>query len=138
MSKLVSLSEAASIGIHGMVIIARSKATTVNVNQIAEQTGGSRHHIAKILQRLVKDKLLSSNRGPGGGFKLYKPAAEITLLEIYESIEGKVEETHCPLENPICSFEKCLLENIFPKVIKELRTYLSNQTLDKYIKKSKS
>lgn len=132
MSKLVFLSEAASIGIHTMVMIARSE-EIINTATLAERTGSSRHHIAKILQRLAKDKLLASNRGPTGGFVLNKPAKKISLLDIYESIEGKVEITECPLDNPICPFDKCLMGNILPKVITDLRNFMSNQTLDKYL-----
>ena len=132
MSKLVFLSEAASIGIHTMVMIARSE-EIITTNTLAERTGSSRHHIAKILQRLAKDQLLTSNRGPSGGFVLNKPAKKISLLNIYESIEGKVEVTACPIDNPVCPFDKCLLGSVLPKVITDLRDYLASQTLDKYL-----
>jgi Rrf2 family protein len=132
MSKLVTLSEAASIGIHSMVLIARTE-ETINVNKIAEITFASRHHVAKVLQRLVKEKLLSSNRGPGGGFALNKPANKITLLQIYECIEGVIEITNCPVENQTCPFGKCLLGNVLNKITKDLRDFLNLQTLDKYL-----
>ena len=133
MSKLVSLSEAASIGIHSMVLIARSEEKIINVNRIAELTGASRHHIAKILQRLVKDKYLDSNRGPGGGFILNKEPSEINLLDIYECIEGQVEINECPLDRRICPFDKCITGNILNKITGELKSYLQKQTLDKYL-----
>ena len=61
MGKVVTLTEAASIALHGMIIIARSK-HLVNVQEIAELTGTSRHHVAKIFQRLVKAGYLYSQR----------------------------------------------------------------------------
>ena len=67
MAKIFSLSEAASIAIHSMVLIARSD-KMMNVVKIAERTGSSKHHVAKVLQRLVKEDYLSSVRGPHGGF----------------------------------------------------------------------
>ena len=88
MAKIFSLSEAGSIAIHGMVLIARSE-DQVSVNDISEKTGSSRHHVAKVMQRLVKEDFLHSLRGPSGGFKLKKPADSISLLEIYESIKVK-------------------------------------------------
>ena len=63
MAKIVSYSEAASIGMHGMVLVARA-GETINVQKIADITGSSRHHVAKVMQRLVKEGFLSSNRGP--------------------------------------------------------------------------
>lgn len=133
MSKIISLSEAASIAIHGMVLIASAK-ENLNVIKISERTGASKHHVAKILQRLVKEGFLTSNRGPSGGFLLKTPAEHITLLQIYEAIEGKLDEVNCPVENPVCPFQKCLMGNIVKKMTLEFKTYMSSQTLNDFIK----
>jgi Rrf2 family protein len=132
MSKIVSLSEAGSIAIHAMVIIAK-KNKMVNVTEISEETGSSKHHVAKVMQRLVKDKYLSSTRGPSGGFKLLIDPKEISLLDIYESIEGKIELSECIMENAICPFNKCIIDNIGKKLTSDFITYLKDQTLDLYI-----
>jgi len=47
-------------------------------------------HLLKILQQLVRAQLLSSERGPSGGFALRKPANEITLLDVIEAIDGPI------------------------------------------------
>lgn len=132
MAKIFSLSEAASIAIHSMVLIARSE-KMMNVVKIAERTGSSKHHVAKVLQRLVKEDYLSSVRGPHGGFKLLKAPEDITLLEIYETIEGHLNVSECPMENPICPFEKCILGNVVSDMTAKFREYLSENTLDRYI-----
>ena len=105
MAKIFSMSEAASIGIHSMVLIARNE-NGINAVKIAEQTGSSKNHISKVAQRLVKNDLLKSVRGPSGGFMLKKSASDITLLDIYESIEGPLDITDCPLANQVCHFPK--------------------------------
>ncbi len=132
MSKIFSLSEAGSIAIHSMVLIAKSD-VKLNVVKIAERTGSSKHHVAKVLQRLVKDDFLISNRGPHGGFELKKPADEINLLEIYESIEGHIEITKCPMDNLICPFSKCLLGDIIGKMTLNFKEYMSGQKLTDYL-----
>jgi Rrf2 family protein len=132
MAKVVTLSEAASIGLHGMILVARANHIT-NVTTISEATQSSRHHVAKVMQRLVKDDLLTSLRGPNGGFSLKKDPKEITLLNIYESIEGKIEITSCPLDKPICPFGKCILENVAQKMTREFKDYLSGHTLESYL-----
>ncbi len=133
MSKVFSLSEAGSIAIHSMVLIAMAD-SKLNVIKISERTGSSKHHVAKVLQRLVKDDFLVSNRGPHGGFKLKRPAGEINLLEIYESIEGKIEITECPMENPICPFDKCLMGNIINDMTQGFKDYMGGQWLTDYLK----
>ena len=57
---------------------------------IAGACGIPSGHLLKILQQLVRAQILSSERGPAGGFVLRKPASEITLLEIVEAIDGPI------------------------------------------------
>ncbi len=132
MSKIVTLSEAASIALHGIILVARSD-KLINVIKIAEVTGSSKHHVAKVFQRLVKDNFIESHRGPSGGFSMKKDPKDITLLEIYESIEGKIEVQDCPLDKPICPFGKCILEGVTREMTTQYRNFLSEQTLDKYL-----
>jgi len=132
MSKIFSMSEAASIAIHSMVLIARNE-EGINAVKIAEQTGFSKNHISKVAQRLVKDELLSSIRGPLGGFTLKKSPSDISLLDIYQSIEGPLEIKDCPFENEICHFDKCLMGNVINKMTVEFRRFLKEQTLKNYI-----
>lgn len=132
MSKVFSLSEAGSIAIHSMVLIATAD-SKLNVVKIAERTGSSKHHVAKVLQRLVKDDFLVSNRGPHGGFELKRLPEDIDLLEIYESIEGKIEVAKCPLNNAICAFDKCIMGNIIGEMTTNFQSYMKNQKLSMYI-----
>ena len=132
MSKVFSLSEAASIAIHSMVLIARSD-HGMNVLKVAEKTGFSKNHIAKVLQRLVKNDLLHSVRGPAGGFTLRGAPSDITLLDIYESIDGPLEITDCPLSNDVCHFDKCVMGNVVNRMTLEFKKFLGNQTLKSYI-----
>jgi Rrf2 family protein len=132
MSKVFTLSEAGSIAIHGMVLIAR-EGEQMNVATIAELTGASRHHVAKVLQRLVKDDMLNSTRGPHGGFRLNRRPSEISLLEVYQSIEGTIVINDCPLDKHICAFDKCIIGNVVNKMTRTFRDYLAGQTLQDYI-----
>jgi Rrf2 family protein len=132
MSNIVQLSEAASLGIHAMVIIARNE-KIINANQIAEMTDSSRNHLAKVMLTLAKMGLVKSLRGPSGGFVLARKPEQITLLEIYEAIEGKITISECPSDKHICPFTKCILNNIMHKVTYELRDYFNSQTLKDYL-----
>jgi len=133
MSKIVSLSEAASIAIHGIILIARSE-VTLNVIQIADATGTSKHHVAKVMQRLVQEGFITSQRGPSGGFLLNVPPGELTFLNVYEAIEGKIEITKCPMDKKVCPFEKCIMDNISNRMTLEFRDYLDKQKVADYMK----
>jgi len=133
MSSIVKFSEAASIAIHGVILVAKTD-KFLNVTKIAEVIGASRHHVAKIMQRLAKDGFIKSMRGPAGGFVLTKKPEEISFLDLYESIEGKITIDECPFHRQeICTFEKCILNNITPKMTKDFIKYMEGQFISDFI-----
>jgi Rrf2 family protein len=132
MSKIFAFSEAASIAVHSMVLIAQSDGV-INVTNISEKICSSKHHVAKVLQRLVKEKFITSQRGPTGGFSLKKPASKVSFLDIYEAIEGTFEIGKCPFDKPECTFDSCIWNNVTTKMEEEFKSFLKNQTLKKYI-----
>jgi len=132
MSKIFALSEAASIAIHSMVLIARSP-NGINAAKVSEITGFSKNHIAKVLQRLVKEDMLRSVRGPAGGFSLKQDPKNVTLLDIYQIIEGTLDIGDCPLSYDVCGFDRCLMGNVVNKLTTEFKKFLQDQTLQKYL-----
>ena len=132
MSKVFNLSEAASIALHGVILVAQEK-EGLNVIKIAERTDTSKHHVAKVMQRLVKAGYLTSQRGPSGGFILKKKPEKINFLEIYEAIEGPIEISSCPMDKQICTFDKCIMNNVTTRMTLDFKKYLENQTVDSYL-----
>lgn len=132
MASIITLSEAASIALHSMVLIAKSK-ETLNVGEIAEKICSSRHHVAKIMQRLAKEDFVTSNRGPNGGFLLKKTAEETSLLDIYEAIEGKLDADICPGGKSACPFDKCILGDISTRLSLEIKEFFQNKKLSDYL-----
>ncbi len=133
MGSVVRFSEAASIALHGTVLIAKSK-KFLNVTKIAEALGGSRHHVAKVMQRLSKEGYIKSMRGPTGGFVMVRDPKEISFLDLYQAIEGKITIEECPFDRiEICSFEKCLLGNITPKMTQDFIDYMGKQFVGDFL-----
>ncbi|PIE84315.1 MAG: Rrf2 family transcriptional regulator [Bacteroidia bacterium] len=127
-SKLVHVSEAASIAIHSMALIAK-EGTRLNAKQIAESTHSNRNHLAKVIRRLVKAGFISSERGPMGGFILSRPKEEITLLDIYEAIEGQLIPSTCGIERGECPFERCVFNHLQEELSATFKDYLSSTTV---------
>ncbi len=67
----------------------------VNAGQLAEETGLPAPTVQKLVSRLTAAGLLRSSRGVGGGLKLARPAAAITLADIVEAVEGPIALTAC-------------------------------------------
>jgi Rrf2 family iron-sulfur cluster assembly transcriptional regulator len=61
------------------------------------------HFLAKILQDLTRKGLLTSQKGPTGGFSLAMPAKEITLFHVVEAVDGAEFTRTCVLGFPECS-----------------------------------
>ena len=69
--------------------------TKLNATLLAQRTGLPLPTAQKLVGMLVKAELLRSGRGSGGGIRLARPAAAISLADIIEAIEGPIALTQC-------------------------------------------
>lgn len=127
-SRLVHISEAASLAIHSLALIA-SSTVRLNAKKVSEILHVSQNHLAKILQVLAKNDYLVSNRGPGGGFTIKKNANEISMLEIYQLIEGNVDCQQCGITEDRCPFISCIFGNQPSKLTDEFVDYLKKTNI---------
>lgn len=132
MANIINFSDAAAIGLHSMILIAKSD-KHLNAIQLSEKLGNSKHHIGKVLQRLVKDDLLTSYRGPSGGFSLAISPHEVSLYDIYSSIEGKSHVKLCSPDSYICPVDKCIRKNLLKRLSDEFVSFMESQKLSDYL-----
>lgn len=125
MSGFPSFSEGASLAIHTVALLAASPDRRLQTKEIAGVLDASEAHLAKVLQRLVKTGLVRSVRGPQGGFLLTPDAAETTLLEVYEAVDGPLTKHACLLGDPVCRGENCVLGELLNTVTDAVRRYLT-------------
>jgi Rrf2 family protein len=74
----------------------------IGVKEIAEALNIPFHFLAKILQLLSKHGIISSSKGPGGGFYLNEENKKRPLLDIIQNIDGDTAFTSCILGMPEC------------------------------------
>ncbi len=67
----------------------------LNATLLAEETGVPLPTVQKLVSRLSSAGLIESSRGAGGGFRLARPAAAISLADIIEAVEGPIAMTAC-------------------------------------------
>jgi Rrf2 family protein len=133
MANLLRISEAASLAMHTLVFLAANQDRPVATREIAGVLRCSEAHLSKVLQRLSKAGLANSTRGPRGGFSLGRPADRISLLEIYQEMDGQMTAGDCLLGTRVCRPGGCLLgtllEDVNHRVTEQLsRTKLSDLT----------
>src|SRR5689334_13620869 len=73
----------------------RAAGERLSATELAEETGVPLPTAQKLMGKLAGAGLLSSARGAAGGFALARPAAEISLADIVEAVEGPIALTMC-------------------------------------------
>ncbi len=96
--------------------------------QLASETGLPQPTVQKLVSKLSTAGLLRSVRGAGGGFKLARPAAAISLADVIEAIEGPIAMTACvETTRHDCALEgSCKVQPHWPQVNQAVRSALAN------------
>lgn len=74
--------------------------STASSEAIAERTRVPRGYLSKIMRDLVVAGVVTSQRGPSGGFTLARAAADISILDVVDAVDPLRRITKCPLGNP--------------------------------------
>lgn len=95
------LSQTAEYALRAMACLATAPAgALVPTTTLAEQTQVPGNYLAKVLQQLAASGLVTGRRGVGGGYRLGRPAHEISLLEVIDTISPIRRIQSCPLGIP--------------------------------------
>ncbi len=129
MASILKISEAASLALHTVVYLATQHDGLVSTKEIARVLRASEAHLSKVLQRLARVGIVSSVRGPKGGFALLKSPENISLLEVYQAIEGPLTLSNCLSEHPSCSGKQCVLGTLICSIHEQITKHLSKTTV---------
>ncbi len=130
------LSNSCKYGIRALIYIAsKSKENRkTGLKEIAKDLELPTPFLAKILQQLAKKKLLSSTKGPHGGFSISRDPSKISLLEIVNIIDGDELFTNCLIHSDTCkgidqNKEACPVHDYYTEVRTVLYDLFSKTTL---------
>ena len=102
----------------------------VSAKRIAEEFHIPPERLAKILQRLAKKSLITSQNGPRGGYILTRPADEITVGQVVRALEGPLQIVSCMDEKDDCpQFSRCNLRRPVQKIQASISYLLDTMTL---------
>ncbi len=102
----------------------------IGLKEIARSQDIPSHFLSKILQILVRAKILTSMKGPNGGFALNRPPDKLTLMEIVKVIDGLDIFDRCGIGLKICSdAAPCPIHRDFKSVKAKIRSLLADKTL---------
>ena len=124
-------SQTTEYAIRALIEIAtRPQGKLILASELGDVLGIPNHYLSKILQQLVRKRLLNSVRGRQGGFSLARPAAEIRLREIVEPFEDMHRYEECILGQAVCSDAgACPLHDFWGEVRERYLSELDRRTL---------
>lgn len=109
----------------------------LSIVEISDAIGSPKHFTAKILQVLAKDnKIVSSVRGPGGGFYMTDASRRLPVIHILEAMDEERTLTGCVLGLTKCSSDRpCPLHRKYELVKVQLLDIFENASIDEVINK---
>jgi Rrf2 family protein len=113
------------IALHGQEGLA------VKIKEISKTQNIPIHFLGKVLQVLVKHKILESLKGPTGGFVLSNENRKLTLLEIVKVIDGLDIFNQCGIGLKTCSdSQPCPIHSDYKIVKEKIKSLLDTKTID--------
>ncbi len=113
-----------------VVYLAQESDRMANVTEIAEAMHIPKSFLAKILQRLVRNDIVTSTRGAKGGFRLAGKPADITLLAVMEAIQGPPGINLCVVDGKKCRLSStCYVHPIWIELRKDIEKRLHKKTI---------
>ncbi len=108
---------------------------TVSLAEIASRQEISLSYLEQLFARLRRHDLVTSVRGPGGGYRLARPLAEIAVIDIVEAVDESMRVTRCeegaaPTEGCMSDRSRCLTHDLWAELGDHIRSFLSDVTLE--------
>ncbi len=88
-----------------LTVLASDPDTVASAAGLAERAGLETPTVAKLLKPLAQAGLVEAFRGVNGGYRLARPATDISLVEIVEAMEGPLGMTECSVHAGACGIE---------------------------------
>lgn len=133
------LSKSCAYALRASIYLAAvSNGEYISLNRASKKLDISYHFLTKIFQRLTRNGLMESMKGPNGGVKLKRPSEQIYLVEIVRVIDGDKLLTECALGLPGCGTAKpCPLHQQWADTRDEIRKMLEKTTISDLVQKGK-
>jgi Rrf2 family transcriptional regulator, iron-sulfur cluster assembly transcription factor len=107
----------------------------VSLAEIAERQGISQSYLEQLFARLRRNGLVDGLRGPGGGYRLGRPANTISVADVIDAVNETVDATRCGGQRNCQDERRCLTHDLWEDLSTQIRDFLSNVSLDRLVKR---
>jgi Rrf2 family iron-sulfur cluster assembly transcriptional regulator len=107
------------------------EARAVRVAEIAERQQISQAYLEQIFARLRRRGIVTSHRGPGGGYRLARPATETSVADVVIAVDEPLRAIRCGGGKTGCMKDgaRCLTHDLWEETGRQLRSYLASVSL---------
>jgi len=105
----------------------------VTLADIADRQGISLSYLEQLFSRLRKNELVTSVRGPGGGYSLAADSKDIDIAEVITAVDEKVDATQCGGEANCRNGQRCLTHDLWESLSNRIYDYLREISLQDLI-----
>ena len=101
----------------------------ISLADISRRQEISLSYLEQLFAKLRQNQLVTSVRGPGGGYLLKRPGSEINVAEIIDAVNESVDATNCRGEGDCQGGEVCLTHYLWEDLSHKIHSFLSDITL---------
>ena len=101
----------------------------VSLADISERQSISVSYLEQLFAKLRKNGLVSSVRGPGGGYNLAQPAQGISVADIVTAVDEPLDATQCGGKENCHDDRRCMTHDLWATLNEKMHEYLSSVTL---------
>lgn len=113
-----------------LTVLAARPDVVLSATELAERAGLEVPTVSKLLKPLAQAGLVEGFRGAHGGYRLSRPAAAISLVEIVEAMEGPLAMTECSLDHGDCGIsQQCGVRGNWRRINDVVASALRNVSL---------
>ena len=105
----------------------------VPLTDISERQGISLSYLEQLFAKLRKSELVSSVRGPGGGYFLGRDASEIFISEVISAVDESVDATKCGGKGNCQGGSRCLTHKLWSNLSNRIESFLSEISLGELV-----
>jgi Rrf2 family iron-sulfur cluster assembly transcriptional regulator len=113
-----------------------SRKSPVSLADISERQEISLSYLEQLFSRLRKEDLVTSVRGPGGGYLLGKEAEEIAIGDVIRAVDESVDATRCQGNADCQGGERCLTHTLWQDLSDRISQFLNGITIGELMKKA--
>jgi len=105
----------------------------VTLAGISERQGISLSYLEQLFTRLRRQGLVSSTRGPGGGYALSRSAHDIAIAEVVAAVDESVDATRCGGKGDCQDGQRCLTHDLWTELSEQVYSFLSGISLGQLV-----